>query len=85
MERNIQLDWQGVVDAAVKMRKRERISQKELAALAGVSHPTVVRFEAGDEQLLVSSAMAILRVLGGGVAGMAAADHQCAGRHDGSR
>ena len=41
-----------------------RLTQKQLAALANVSTPTVSRFENNEKDLQLSSALAILEVLG---------------------
>lgn len=58
------LDWKTLVAEAVRIRKEERLSQRDLAALAGVTQPTVVKFEKGDTGLRVQSAIAILAALG---------------------
>ena len=39
------LNWERLVREAVAVRKRERLSQRDLAALAGITQPTVVKFE----------------------------------------
>ncbi len=64
MERNIQLNWQEIVEEAIKRRKQQKLNQKKLATIAGVSHPTVVKFENNDTTLKLESAFAILKVLG---------------------
>ncbi|MBS0358752.1 MAG: helix-turn-helix domain-containing protein [Proteobacteria bacterium] len=64
MERNIQLDWKALVKEAIKRRKSEKITQKQLAMLAGVSGPTVTRFEKQEENITLKSALAILKMLG---------------------
>lgn len=64
MERNLQLDWPSLVSEAVSRRKQQRLTQKQLAALVGVSGPTVVHFEKCDANITLKSAMAILRALG---------------------
>jgi transcriptional regulator with XRE-family HTH domain len=66
MERDVygdyRLDWPGLVEAAKARRKRIKLTQRRLAAVAGVSLPTVVGFEAGED-LRISSAFKILRAL----------------------
>ncbi len=57
------LNWKRLVDEAVAVRKQERLSQRDLAALAGVTQPTVVKFEKASTSLRVDSALAILRAL----------------------
>ncbi len=57
------LDWGRLVREAVTVRKQERLSQRDLAALAGVTQPTVVKFEKGSTSIRVDSALAILRAL----------------------
>jgi len=58
------LDWQGLVDEAVRRRKAEGHTQKSLAALAGVSMPTVNAFEQGEIKLRLEKVFDILGVLG---------------------
>lgn len=58
------LDWQGLVDEAVRRRKEEGHTQKSLAALAGVSVPTVNAFEQGDIKLRLEKVFHILEALG---------------------
>ncbi|MBK6413362.1 helix-turn-helix domain-containing protein [Sphingopyxis sp.] len=58
------LDWQGLVDEAVRRRKEEGHTQKSLAALAGVSMPTVNAFEQGDIKLRLEKVFDILSALG---------------------
>ncbi len=66
MERNLQtdhqLDWPEIVASAKRRRNDMKLTQRRLAAVAGVSLPTVVKFEAGQDVRL-SSALAILRIL----------------------
>jgi transcriptional regulator with XRE-family HTH domain len=66
MERNIQtdnqLDWPEIVTSAKRRRNDVKLTQRRLAAVAGVSLPTVVKFEAGEDVRL-SSALAILKIL----------------------
>jgi transcriptional regulator with XRE-family HTH domain len=57
------LNWERLVREAVTVRKQERLSQRDLAALAGVTQPTVVKFEKGSTSIRVDSALAILRAL----------------------
>lgn len=58
------LDWQALVEEAVHVRKRERLTQHDLAALAGVSQPTIWKFEKGDTHIRLDSALGILDALG---------------------
>src|ERR1035437_156892 len=66
MERNIQtdnqLDWPEIVTSAKCRRNDVKLTQLRLAAVSGVSLPTVVKFEAGEDVRL-SSALAILKIL----------------------
>ncbi|HTW82194.1 MAG TPA: helix-turn-helix domain-containing protein [Terracidiphilus sp.] len=66
MERDVQgnyrLDWPRLVETAKARRKQMKLTQRRLAAIAGVSLPTVVNFEAGED-LRLSSAHRILEVL----------------------
>jgi transcriptional regulator with XRE-family HTH domain len=68
MERNIQphgeLDWAALVEVAIRRRKEQGLTQKQLAVLAGVSGPTVNRFERRKANITLQSAFAILKMLG---------------------
>ena len=64
MERNFFLDWEAFVREAIKRRKEQRFSQEKLAILAGVSKPTINRFEQGKTNIKVESVLKILKVLG---------------------
>jgi len=63
MERNIRLNWQALVEEAVRRRKEQRLTQEQLAVLAGVSKPTLNHFEAGKTTVTLESALKILRML----------------------
>jgi len=58
------LNWPAVVQEALRRRKSEKLTQREHAALAGVSIPTMAAFERGETTLTLSKAFDILRVLG---------------------
>ena len=64
MERNIRLNWNLLVEEAIRRRRERRISQRRLAAIADVSQPTISRFEQRKEDIQLSSAIKILDVLG---------------------
>ncbi len=64
MERDIRLNWQLLVEEAVRRRKEQRLTQEQLAILAGVSKPTLNRFEQGAMTISVDRAVKILRMLG---------------------
>lgn len=64
MERNLRVDWQSLVEKAVKRRKEQKLSQKKLAVLAGVSGPTINAFEQQRTSITLESALKILRCLG---------------------
>jgi transcriptional regulator with XRE-family HTH domain len=64
MERNIRLNWQHLIAEALKRRKEQRLTQEQLAVLAGVSKPTLNNFENGKTSINLDSALKILRVLG---------------------
>jgi transcriptional regulator with XRE-family HTH domain len=57
------LDWRALVEEAIRRRKTEGLSQRSLAALAGVSVPTVNAFEQGDIRLRFERVVAILESL----------------------
>jgi transcriptional regulator with XRE-family HTH domain len=58
------IDWRVVVDEAIRRRKRDGLSQRSLAELAGVSLPTVNAFEQGEVRLRFERVIAILETLG---------------------
>jgi transcriptional regulator with XRE-family HTH domain len=58
------LDWQSLVDEALRRRKAEGMTQREHAALAGVSVPTLAAFERAERTLTLAKAFDILRVVG---------------------
>jgi transcriptional regulator with XRE-family HTH domain len=64
MERNIRLNWPVLVEEAKRRRKAQQLTQRRLAAIAGVSTPTLSRFESGNRNIELASALAILGALG---------------------
>jgi len=64
MERNIYLNWQDFVEEAITRRKNQKLTQKQLAILAGVSSPTLNTFEQGKFNITLESAFKILSALG---------------------
>jgi len=58
------IDWTAVVDEAIKRRKREGLTQAELAAISGVSTPTVRALEQGEANMHFGSIASILEALG---------------------
>ena len=58
------LDWQALVTEALRRRKAEKLTQRQHAALAGVSIPTIVAFDRGERSLSLAKAFDILRVVG---------------------
>ncbi|MGQ0662463.1 MAG: DUF1488 family protein [Pseudomonadota bacterium] len=64
MDGNLRINWAALVEEAKQRRKAQGITQKRLAEIANVSTPTVSRFEGGEKDIQLSSALAILTVLG---------------------
>jgi hypothetical protein len=58
------LNWQDLVEEALRRRKDERLTQREHAALANVSIPTMSAFERAETTLTLAKAFDILRVVG---------------------
>jgi transcriptional regulator with XRE-family HTH domain len=58
------INWKSLVAEAIRRRKAEKLTQREHAALAGVSIPTMAAFERGEETLTLAKAFDILRVVG---------------------
>jgi transcriptional regulator with XRE-family HTH domain len=64
MERKICLHWPELVAEAIGRRKQQKLTQKQLAILVGVSGPTLNSFEQGKTNITLKSAMKILQALG---------------------
>jgi transcriptional regulator with XRE-family HTH domain len=64
MERNLRLNWPAFVEEAIKRRKEQRLTQAQLAVLAGVSKPTLNRFEQGELNIRLDLVVRILNMLG---------------------
>lgn len=64
MERNIRLNWSEFVNEAIKRRKQQKLTQKQLAILVGVSGPTINSFEQGKTSIALDNCFKILRFLG---------------------
>jgi transcriptional regulator with XRE-family HTH domain len=58
------INWRALVTEALRRRKAEKMTQKEHAALASVSIPTIVAFDRGERTLSLAKAFDILRVVG---------------------
>jgi transcriptional regulator with XRE-family HTH domain len=58
------LDWQDVVTEAIKRRKEQKLTQEQLAILAGVSKPTLISFERGRTTIKLDNVLKILGQLG---------------------
>ena len=57
-------NWPALVSEAIRRRKAEKMTQKEHAALAGVSIPTIIAFDRAERTLSLGKAIDILRVVG---------------------
>jgi transcriptional regulator with XRE-family HTH domain len=64
MERQFRINWPAIVEEAKQRRKSQKLTQQRLGALAGVSTPTISRFEGGERDIQLSTVTNILRVLG---------------------
>ena len=58
------LNWRALVAEALRRRKAEKITQRQHAALASVSIPTIVALARGERTLSLAKAFDILRVVG---------------------
>ncbi|HEY4342736.1 MAG TPA: transcriptional regulator [Parvibaculum sp.] len=58
------MNWRLLVDEALSRRKAEKLTQREHAALASVSIPTIAAFDRGETTLTLAKAFDILRVVG---------------------
>ncbi len=67
MERNIQKHWQKIVEEIKQVRKAQKISQKRLAAITGISTQTISRLEQGREDIQLSTVLKILDAFGMGL------------------
>jgi transcriptional regulator with XRE-family HTH domain len=64
MERQFCINWPGLVEEAKQRRKAQKLTQAKLALLAGVSTPTISRFESGKTDIQLPTVLQIFRVLG---------------------
>ena len=64
MERQFRINWFAIVEEAKQRRKSQKLTQQRLGALAGVSTPTISRFESGERDIQLSTVTSILGVLG---------------------
>src|SRR3990167_5541983 len=64
MEWQFRINWQALVEEAKLRRKKQKLTQATLGLLAGISTPTISRFESGEVDIQVSTALKIFRVLG---------------------
>ena len=64
MERNIQKHWQKIIAEIKQVRKDQKISQKRLAAITGISTQTISRFEQAEEDIQLSTVLKILDAFG---------------------
>ena len=64
MERQFFINWPLFIEEAKIRRKGQQLTQERLAALAGVSTPTISRFENGEKDIQLSTVLAILNILG---------------------
>jgi transcriptional regulator with XRE-family HTH domain len=64
MERQFRINWPAIVEEAKQRRKSQKLTQQRLAELAGVSTPTISRFESGERDIQLSTVTNILGVLG---------------------
>lgn len=64
METGFRAYWQYITAEAVRRRKSQGLTQAEVASLAEVSLPTLIKFEAGSTSIRAHVAARILKVLG---------------------
>ena len=64
MERQFCINWPATIEEAKQRRKAQGLTQSRLAKMAGVSTPTISRFENGEKAIQFSTVMKILNVLG---------------------
>src|SRR3990167_10313372 len=64
MEWQFRINWPAIIEEAKQRRKSQRLTQSRLAEMAGVSTPTISRFENGEKDIQLSTVISILTVLG---------------------
>jgi transcriptional regulator with XRE-family HTH domain len=64
MERQFHINWPAIVEEAKQRRKIQKLTQQRLGELAGISTPTISRFESGERDIQLSTVTNILGVLG---------------------
>jgi transcriptional regulator with XRE-family HTH domain len=57
-------NWQEIVTQAKSIRKQQGLTQKEHAAMAGVSVPTMISFDRAEKTLSIEKVLDILNVVG---------------------
>ena len=58
------INWNLLYNEAKQRRKQQKFTQKNFALLAGVSTPTIIKFEKGDQNMQIESVLKILFWLG---------------------
>ncbi len=64
MERQFCINWPALVFEAKLRRKSQKLTQARLAKLAGISTPTISRFESGQTDIQLPTVLHIFEVLG---------------------
>jgi len=64
MERHIQKYFKKIVDKVKSERKKQKLSQKRLSAISGISTQTISRFEQAEEDIQVSTVINLADILG---------------------
>ena len=64
MESHIFYNYELFIEEAKKIRKDKGLTQARLATLVGKTTATISRFETGEKDIRVSTALDIARVLG---------------------
>ena len=55
--------WDKIVEEAIKRRKEQKMTQKELATFVGISTPTLQKFEDKKTNITLDACLKILQAL----------------------
>ena len=63
MKNTEKIYWKDLVEEAIKRRKEQKMTQKELATFVGISTPTLQKFEDKNTNITLDACLKILQAL----------------------
>ncbi len=64
MERFIRLNWERLVEEAIKRRKQQKLTQEQLAAASGVGRRFIIELESGKPACHLGKSIQVILTLG---------------------